>query len=207
MKGWGWVFSLANIGLGITLISSLIGFAWLAARWKEGERRDAIVEASMFALALIGGVINRWATYQSDQASSKIASQLQIERGQLAALSQDVAPRHLSSSQMESISSAFAGSGDTVTVWRCISMESAINLMNDFIATFQQARLKFGPGGVSTQCENGILVTFNPTDEATYNRLNAAFQGAGIRVNGQKNASIPKNSFSILIGGKTTQSP
>jgi len=186
----------------------VIGVAWVIVRRREGyRRRDAIIEGAMFTLAIAGALINRWATHESDQMNANLTTQLQTEQSQVTSLTLEVAPRHLRPQQVDAIVSAFRGSNDTVTVWRCISMESAIDLMNDFISAFQSAGLKFGPGGVSTQCGSGILVTFNPEDREMLARLEEAFSGAGIHVFGARSKGMRENSFSILVGSRTAQSP
>lgn len=115
--------------------------------------------------------------------------------------------RHLTPGQSAAFTSAFYGSASTVSIWRCISSESAITLMNDFFAAFQRAHLTFDSGGVSTTCGEGIEVTYNPSDQETLQRLEKALTEAGFRFIGHPDNSLKIGHFSLLIGEKSADSP
>lgn len=170
----------------------------------EDRARDAMSKTRAAALEMRNAE-QRAASAQHEVVQAGRAAS--AARKQIAALSAEVSPRHLTAAQQRAIASVLHGSGTAVAVWRCVSLETAYSLMNDFIAAFEAAGLKIENGGVSTDCRTGILVTLNPQDAGTFRLLNAAFHASDIHIYGALDRNVPIGHFTLLIGTKTTTSP
>lgn len=153
--------------------------------------------ASRNAAALVTGATQQ--AIAAEKAAEKANRQYLSLKGSMQ--------RHLTVAQVNAFTSAFAGSNEAVSVWRCVSSESAITLMYDFIEAFQRAGMKIETGGVSTECLPGVKVTVNPNDSETINRLLNALTRARIKFYGVQDSSIKVGTFTILIGEKTANSP
>lgn len=175
-----------------------------AATSAEEQARAAMSKSRVAAVAMRNAEQQATSAQREVIQAGKAAS---AASEQIAALAGEVSPRHLTATQQRAIAAVLRGSGKSVAVWRCISLETAYSLMNDFIATFEAAGLKMDNGGVSTNCGRGILVTLSPQDADTLRLLNAAFHTSHIHVYGALDRNIPIGHFTLLIGTKTATSP
>jgi hypothetical protein len=199
--------SLANIGLAISAISLVVAGVWVGLRWKTHDRRDLVIEASLVGLSFVGAIISRIATAQSDAATATVERQVASLQEQVSSVRSGVDPRHLTPAQDAAIVRDFKGSGATVTIQRCISSESGVTLMNDFLRAFSAAGVTLGPGGVNAMCVTGLLVTYNPSDGPMKSRIEQWLADSKMHASGQTDAGIKSNTFVLLIGSKTESSP